>query len=172
MMVWHSATQNLAVVFHNATNYFGHICVTNIYEDATASVKFLSDYPGSVALNANTSIELGANIEFNTIFANEGSVLTGCEGCTITNLTLDNVDWVMPEGSAVENLVLQNGSILKANANSEVKTLAIDSASAVDITSGLLTVTDCITHSGKIRFVVSSFGDETENPRYSNTLLC
>ena len=167
----HSTTQNFEVIFHNTTNYFGDMYVTNIYEEATVSVQFLSDYPGSIALNTNSTLTLGSDIECNTIIVNEGSALAGGEGCTITNLTLDNVDWVMPEGSVVKNLVLQNGSIFKANANSEVETLAIDSASAIDITSGLLTVTDSITHSGKIRFVVSSFGNETESPRFSN-IVC
>lgn len=166
----HSTTQNFNVVFHNATNYFGHICVTNVNEDATASVKFLSDCPGSIALTANTTLELDANVDFNSIVANEGSILTGCEGCTITNLTLDNVDWTMPEGCVVKNLVLQNGSILKANAGSEIESLTIDSTSAIDIASGSLTVTDSISHAGKIRFVASSFGGETESPRFMNII--
>lgn len=126
------------------------------------SLNFLDKFKG--AASVYSAIKSATN-DFTVSFA-DATEYYGT--MTTTNINEDALLTVSLSSDFPGSLSISTNVTLVPASGVKIANLKCFDGAIIDVRAGTLEITDSVTHSGKIRFVVSSFGDETENPRYSN----
>ena len=75
-----SATNGLSVTFRDTSEYLGTLIVTNLYDDATASVTLCSDFPGTLEIDPRTTLKTSAGCKINSLSLGSGVVIDATAG--------------------------------------------------------------------------------------------
>ena len=75
-----SATNGLDVTFKDTTEYLGTLIVSNIYNDATASVTLCTDFPGTLEIGSGATLKTPAGCTINNLSIGDGAMLDASAG--------------------------------------------------------------------------------------------